>query len=121
MRAEGVSFRHAVELLQNDALPLAASASLNSTPPPKQSTVKEAADADRAGCAGCAAVDAGHRLLPSELLQSPEATKYLEKRGIASAEAVRTFKLGYANRTLAIGCRMRIEWRERRSAGGCSA
>jgi DNA primase len=34
------------------------------------------------------------------LLQSPEALQYLEKRGIAAAEAVRTFKLGYANRTL---------------------
>src|SRR5205085_6206165 len=43
MRAEGVSFRHAVELLQNDALPLVASASFNSTPPPKQSTVKKLA------------------------------------------------------------------------------
>src|SRR5229473_7845086 len=32
MKAEGVSFRHAVELLQNDALPLAA-ASLASAPP----------------------------------------------------------------------------------------
>jgi DNA primase len=47
MRAEGVSFRHAVELLQNDALPLAAVSSANSTPPPKQSTVKKL-DAARA-------------------------------------------------------------------------
>jgi DNA primase len=42
MRAEGVSFRHAVELLQNDALPLAAAAS-NPTLSPKQSTVKKLA------------------------------------------------------------------------------
>jgi hypothetical protein len=39
MRAEGVSFRHAVELLQNDYLPLAASAS--SAVPPTKSTVKK--------------------------------------------------------------------------------
>jgi len=100
MRAEGVSFRHAVELLQNDALPLAASASLNSTPPPKQSTVKKLPmpiepDAQDAPLL-MQVIDYYHQ----SLLQSPEATKYLEKRGIASAEAVRTFKLGYANRTL---------------------
>jgi DNA primase len=39
MRAEGISFRHAVELLQNDALPLVASAS-PATAPPTKSTVK---------------------------------------------------------------------------------
>src|SRR5271157_5903506 len=38
MRAEGVSFRHAVELLVNDSLPLAAA---SSAPPPKHSTVKK--------------------------------------------------------------------------------
>ena len=34
------------------------------------------------------------------LLGSPEALEYLQRRGIGSAEAIRTFKLGYANRTL---------------------
>ena len=34
------------------------------------------------------------------LLQSPEALGYLEKRGIGSKEAIETFKLGFANRTL---------------------
>jgi hypothetical protein len=38
MRAEGISFRHAVELLQNDSLPSAAAASVTL---PKQSTVKK--------------------------------------------------------------------------------
>src|ERR1700680_4559863 len=38
MRAEGVSFRHAVELLVNDSLSLAAA---SSAPPPKHSTVKK--------------------------------------------------------------------------------
>src|SRR5271169_638928 len=38
MRAEGVSFRHAVELLVNDSLPLAAA---SSALPPKRSTVKK--------------------------------------------------------------------------------
>lgn len=39
MKAEGVSFRHAAELLQNDYLPLAAAASPAS--PAKRSTVKK--------------------------------------------------------------------------------
>ena len=34
------------------------------------------------------------------LLQSPEALAYLQRRGIDSPEAVTTFKLGFANRTL---------------------
>ncbi len=38
MKAEGVSFRHAVEILQRDALPLAAGTG-SSGPPPKQSSV----------------------------------------------------------------------------------
>src|SRR6266849_7496613 len=43
MRAQGISFRHAVELLQNDALPLGTVSSSSPTPPPKQSTVKKLA------------------------------------------------------------------------------
>lgn len=34
------------------------------------------------------------------LKQSPEALAYLEKRGLASSEAIERFKLGFANRTL---------------------
>ena len=34
------------------------------------------------------------------LTSSPEALDYLKHRGIGSEEAIRTFKLGYANRTL---------------------
>jgi DNA primase len=97
MKAEGVSFRHAVELLQNDYSPIAAS---TEAPLAKRSTVKKLAmpierEAEDAQLL-VQVVDYYHQTL----LQSPEAMQYLEKRGIASAEAVRTFKLGYANRTL---------------------
>lgn len=102
MRAEGVSFRHAVELLQSDALPLAATSSRpsSSTPPPKQSSVKklptalerEASDAKLL----LQVIDYYHQTL----LQSPEALDYLAKRGLKSEEAIRHFKLGFANRTL---------------------
>ena len=95
MKAEGVSFRHAVELLQNDYLPVAASG-----PAPKQSTVRKlAAPIERdAGDAKLLiqVIDYYHQAL----LGSPEALEYLTTRGIGSADAIRTFKLGYANRTL---------------------
>jgi hypothetical protein len=97
MKAEGVSFRHAVELLQNDYSPSAASTDVGSR---KRSTVKKLAmplgrEAEDAQLL-VQVVDYYHQTL----LQSPEAMQYLEKRGVASAEAIHTFKLGYANRTL---------------------
>ena len=100
MRAEGVSFRHAVELLQNDALPLVAAASSATAAPPKQSTVKKlptslARDLEDAKLL-VQVIDYYHQ----SLLQSPEALDYLKQRGIGSEEAIRAFKLGFANRTL---------------------
>jgi DNA primase len=100
MRAEGVSFRHAVELLQNDALPLAAASSSSLALPPKQSTVKKLAmplerEADDAKLLG-QVIEYYHQTL----LQNPEALEYLQRRGIGSEEAIRTFKLGMADRTL---------------------
>jgi DNA primase len=99
MRAEGISFRHAVELLQNDALPLVASAPVSAAPPTK-STVKKlptalARDVEDARLL-VQVIDYYHQ----SLLQSPEALDYLKQRGIASEEAIRTFKIGFANRTL---------------------
>lgn len=98
MKAEGVSFRHAAELLQNDYLPLAAAASPAS--PAKRSTVKKLTmplerDAEDGKLLG-RVIEYYHQTL----LQSPAALDYLQKRGIHSEEAIRTFKLGYANRTL---------------------
>src|SRR5580700_8260304 len=98
MKAEGISFRHAVELLQNDGLPLAG-ASAGSVPP-KQSTVKKLPTAlqphqDDAKLL-VQVIDFYHQTL----LQSPEALAYLQRRGIDSPEAITTFRLGFANRTL---------------------
>lgn len=99
MKAEGVSFRHAVELLQNDYQPAAMSAHAPAQPV-KRSTVKKLAaplapDAEAAKLLR-QVVDYYHQTL----LQSAEAMKYLEKRGIASQDCVQQFKLGFANRTL---------------------
>lgn len=94
MKAEGVSFRHAVELLRNDA-PLGAGIV-------KQATVRKlaapvAADADDAEL--LAQVIGYYH---DTLKQSPEALAYLEQRGIRNEGAIDRFKLGFANRTLGL-------------------
>lgn len=92
MRREGVSFRHAVELLKADWAPDAGAA------PVSQSTVRkldfEPAPEDRALLGQV--LDYYH----ATLKESPEALAYLEKRGLAHPEIVGRFKLGYSNRTL---------------------
>lgn len=98
MQAEGVSFRHAVELLLADYHPSAAQG--RSGQPAARSTTQKlptALETD-AGDAKLLAqvIDYYHETLKA----SPEALSYLEKRGIASAEAIDRFKLGFANRTL---------------------
>jgi DNA primase len=97
IKAEGVSFRHAVELLQNDYQPLAAAPG---APPAKHSTVKKlpmpiAADAEDAKLI-TQVIEYYHETL----LASPEGLDYLNRRGIGSDDAIKTFKLGFANRTL---------------------
>ncbi|MDQ3274749.1 MAG: CHC2 zinc finger domain-containing protein [Actinomycetota bacterium] len=99
MKAEGVSFRHAVELLRADAV--------NGKPgahgrPVKTGTVRKlpaavVPDADDAALLR-QVVDYYHQTIK----ESPEALAYLEKRGLKSAELVEQFKLGFANRTLGL-------------------
>ncbi|NJD06120.1 MAG: toprim domain-containing protein [Methylococcaceae bacterium] len=96
MKTQGVSFRFACEILQNDAGRVAESG----TQTVKQNTATKlvsplAAEADRQ-TALRQVLDYYHQTLK----QSPEALAYLESRGLKSAELIDTFKLGYANRTL---------------------
>ncbi len=97
MKAEGVSFRHAVELLRKDVLSLPD----DTSPKPVKKTSKTKlnvlidGDAETQGQLG-QVINYYHETLK----QSPEALSSLEQRGIASPEAIDTFKLGYANRTL---------------------
>ncbi|MCL2659586.1 MAG: CHC2 zinc finger domain-containing protein [Acidobacteriaceae bacterium] len=96
MKAEGVSFRHAVEMLKQDYFPLAASP-VQSV---KHSTVRRLTPPVERG--------ADDRLLLLQVADyyhetlklSPEAMKYLESRGLKSSEMVEHFRLGFANRTL---------------------
>jgi DNA primase catalytic core len=99
MRANGISFRHAVELLRADHLPLAA----EPIQPIKYGTVPK--------LPAPVAREADDRALLLEIVdyysrtlkQSPEALKYLVSRGLQSSEIVDRFKLGFANRTLGYG------------------
>jgi len=95
MRAEGVSFRHAVELLREDHFSLAAS----SRPVKSSSVPKLPAPVSR---------DADDRALLLQVVsyyhetlkETPEALKYLESRGLKSSEMIERFRMGFANRTL---------------------
>jgi DNA primase len=126
MKAQGISFRHAVELLREGMAtgnnPSLAANGDKTAKPAKRSTVPKlpapfALDADDPQGRGSAAggqepVAAGQALLNQvigyyhdTLKASPEAYAYLESRGFAGeplALAIDTFKLGYANRTLGL-------------------
>jgi DNA primase catalytic core len=95
MKTQGVSLRHAVELLR-------AGEPLAGARPVKHSTVR--------ALAAPVALDADDQELLRQVVDyyhatlktSPEALAYLESRGIRSAEAIEHFRLGFANRTLGL-------------------
>jgi DNA primase catalytic core len=97
MRAEGVSFRHAVELLLHDSIPLAA---VSSDTPPKRSTVRHLPTALTQNVEDAKLLGQVIAYYHDTLKQAPEALGYLKRRGIGSEEAIKTFQLGFANRTL---------------------
>jgi len=96
MKRNGVSFRHAYELLREGLSSLAAS-------PVKKTTVRAlpppvSFDADERALRNQVALV----YYPGELKRSPEALGYLKARGIDHPEAIDKFKLGFANRTLGL-------------------
>ncbi len=96
MRREEVSFRHAVEVLREGGLPLAAGA------PVKIATVRKLAspvarDADDQAALG-QVIDYYHTTLKA----APEALAYLASRGLDHPELIDHFRLGFANRTLGL-------------------
>jgi len=96
MKKEGVSFRHACEKLR---------ARLDGVPPPAVVTTRLGTSHEALATPQEAADDAAllgrvadfyHRTF----LNEPAAMKYLQGRACLHPEAVKTFRLGYANRTL---------------------
>ena len=95
MKMQGVSFRHAVELLRTDPALVASSRG-----PVKDSTVRKLPAPFTPSADERAVLNQVIGYYHETLTNSPEALAYLEKRGIKSGEAIARFKLGYANRTL---------------------
>jgi len=95
MRKNGVSFRHAVELLREGISSLVAGVV-------KQSTIR--------ALPAPVVLDADDRTLLNQVIdyyhetlkQSPEALAYLKSRGLDHPELIDRFKLGFANRTLGL-------------------
>jgi DNA primase catalytic core len=99
MKAEGISFRHAVELLRKDDLPLAASP----IQPVKKCTVPKLPAPLTAEAEDRELLLEVVGFYQAALTESPEAKRYLESRGLKSSEMVERFRLGFANRTLGYG------------------
>jgi DNA primase catalytic core len=89
MRAEGVSFREAVDILRGGSP--AATRFAEPTPPPVDLQASDEALLRQV-------IDYYHATLKT----SPEALAYLGKRGLGSPDALAAFTLGFANRTLGL-------------------
>lgn len=97
MRAQGVSFKHALEMLRRDLLPMTPA---SPGPPPKKSTVPKLPPLIERSTDDKQLLETVVAHYHETLKQTPEAQQYLIKRGLQSAEMVKHFRLGFANRTL---------------------
>ncbi len=95
MRAEGVSFRHAVELLLAGE-PVSA----RSGPPPGRTTRRLLPAAMHADANDVELLGRVVGYYHETLKASSEAQAFLTARGLGDAELINVFKLGFANRTL---------------------
>ena len=97
MKAQGVSYRHALELLRNDLVP---SVAQNDKPKPvKRSTAKKL-PAFTINPDDQAALKRVNNYYHECLKRRPEALAYLEKRGLKNGEIIERFQLGYCDRSL---------------------
>jgi DNA primase len=100
IKRNGVSFRHAVELLKAD-LSLAAG-DVDTTGALKRSQVRKLPAPVALDAGEQEALDQVISYYHETLLQSPEALAYLERRGIAGRDLIERHRLGFANRTLGL-------------------
>ncbi len=99
MKREGVSFRKSIEILQHDLGLITDEHDPHKTIVQKSTTKQLSSDLvteqdDQALLKRV--IDFYHETLK----QSPEALDYLESRGLNDVELIKTFKLGFANRSL---------------------
>jgi len=95
MKKNGVSFKHAVELLKEGRPDVTDAPMKNSRV--RVLTAPVAPDADDQKLLN-QVIDYYHSVLKT----SPEALEYLKSRGLHNQELMDTFRLGYANRTLGL-------------------
>ena len=94
MRAEGVSFRHAVELLRADLVPV------GSGPSPKRASTRHLPPPVAARAEDAELLAQVVAFYHAALTSSPEALAYLARQRIDHPEAVERFRLGLSDRTL---------------------
>jgi DNA primase catalytic core len=95
MRAEGVSFRHAVELLRDGVAPSALSGGRVT-----RSTVAKLPSPLPIGAGERELLERVVGFYAQTLRECPEALGVLERRGLDDPGLIEEFRLGYANRTL---------------------
>jgi len=98
MRAEGVSFNHALEMLKREHFPLAA----GPIQPVKHSTVRKLPPLIDATAEDKKLLEIVVKYYHETFKKEPEAQRYLVKRGLQSSEIIDRFRLGFANRTLSL-------------------
>jgi DNA primase len=95
MRAEGVSFAHAVELLRDGVVP-----SERGSRRPARSTAAKLPALLPQGAEERELLGRVVDFYAETLRESPEALAYLKRRGLGDPGLIERFRLGYANRTL---------------------
>jgi len=96
MRTEGLSFRHACEFLRDGAPSLAVGRIV------KRSTVPKLPAPVSIGADDQVLLNQVVDFYHATLKASPEALRYLERRGLVHPELVDRFRLGFANRSLGV-------------------
>ncbi|MCP4666600.1 MAG: toprim domain-containing protein, partial [Deltaproteobacteria bacterium] len=97
-QAEGISFRHAVELLRDGH----ASRIITSGKVANHSTISRLPAPVELSADDQTLIQQVVSYYHSRLKESPAALAYLEKRGIKSEEALLKFRLGFSDRTLGL-------------------
>jgi len=98
MRVEGVSFRHAVELLRDGVAPTQIAG--GERRPARVSTVTKLPSPLERTADDRELLERVVGFYAQALKESQEALGYLERRGLVHVEVIDTFRLGFSNRTL---------------------
>jgi DNA primase catalytic core len=98
MRAQGVSFRHALELLRRDHLPMA---NVPAGPPPKRTVTTKLPALIEHNADDKKLLDTIVTYYQQRLKENPAAQQYLIGRGLKSSEMLEEFRIGFSDRTLA--------------------